>query len=57
MLGLFDRSVCLNTKCALMKVSDIVEENEILAQTRLDVTNTKINKKKLLSLSPKTGEG
>ena len=40
--GLFDRSVGLTTKCALMKVSENVEQDETLSQTRLDVTNTKI---------------
>ena len=38
LLGLFDRSVCLTTKCALMKVSDNVEEDKTFSQTRLDVT-------------------
>ena len=42
LLGLFDRSVCSTTKCTLMKVSENVEEDETLSQTRLDVTNTKI---------------
>ena len=41
-LGLFDRSVGLTTKCALTKVSDNVEENGTLPQTRLDVTHAKI---------------
>ena len=41
LLGLFDRSVGLTAKCALMKVSENVEEDETLSQTRLDVTNTK----------------
>ena len=42
LLGLFDRSVGLTTKCALMKVSENVKEDVTLSQTRLDVTNTKI---------------
>ena len=42
LLGLFDLSVGLTTKCALIKVSDYVEENGTLSQTRLDVTHTKI---------------
>ena len=42
LLGLFDCNVGLTTKCALMKVLDNVEEDEILSQTWLDVTNTKI---------------
>ena len=41
LLGLFDLSVGLVTKCALIKVSKNVEEDETLSQTRLDVTNTK----------------
>ena len=33
LLGLFDRSLGLITKCALIKVSYNVEENEALSQT------------------------
>ena len=42
LLGPFDRNVVLTTKGVLMKVSENVEEDETLSQTRLDVTNTKI---------------
>ena len=41
MLGLFDRSVGLTAKFATMKVSENVEEDESLSQTRVDMTNTK----------------
>ena len=59
MLGLFDRSVGLTTKCALMKVSENVEE-ETFSQTCLEVTHTKIktidecvtkNKRRLICLT------
>ena len=33
LLGLFDRSVGLTTKCALMKVSENVKEDVTLSQT------------------------
>ena len=39
--GLFDRNVGLTAKCALVKVSENVEEDEHLSQTRLETTNTK----------------
>ena len=42
LLGLFYRSVGLTSKCALMKVSENVEEDYTLSRTRLDVTNSKI---------------
>ena len=39
--GLFDRDVGLTAKCAMMKVSENVLEEELLSQTRVDMTNTK----------------
>ena len=42
LLGLFDGSVGLTTKCAMMKVLENVKEDETLSQTRLGLTNTKI---------------
>ena len=56
LLGVCDRNVGLNTKFAMLKVSENVEEDELLSQTREDMTNTK-KTKHLLSLSPKTEEG
>ena len=41
LVGLFDRKVGLNTKCAMVKVSDNVEEDEPLSQALVDMTNTK----------------
>ena len=41
LLGLFDRKVGLTSKCAIVKVSENVEEDEPLSQTGVDVTNTK----------------
>ena len=55
MHGLFDRDVGLTPKCAMMKVSENVLEEELLSQTRVDMTNTK--NKTLLSVSRKTVEG
>ena len=60
LLGLFDCSIGLTAKCALIKVSENVEENETLSQTRLHVTNTKMkiiveyvieNRRRLISLT------
>ena len=41
LLGLFDCNVGLTTKCAIVKVSENVVEEEPLSQTRVDMTNTK----------------
>ena len=49
MLGLFDRNVSMTTKCAMVKVSENVED-EPLSQTRVDMTN-----KHMLSVSSKAG--
>ena len=40
MLGLFDRNVGLTTKCAMVKVSENVVEDEPLSQIQVDMTNT-----------------
>ena len=37
----FDHSIGLTTKCAMVKVSENVEEDEPLSQTPLDMANTK----------------
>ena len=39
LLCLFDRNVGLTTKCAMVKVSENVVENETLSQTRVDLTS------------------
>ena len=41
LLGLFDRNVGLTRKCAKVKVSENVAEEEPPSQTRVDMTNTK----------------
>ena len=41
LLNLFDRNVGLTTKCAMVKVSKNVVEDDQLSQTRVDMTNTK----------------
>ena len=41
LLSLFDCNVGLITKCALVKVSENVEEDELLSQTHVDMTNKK----------------
>ena len=41
LLGLFDCLVGLTTKCAMVKVSENVVEEEPLQETRVDMTNTK----------------
>ena len=41
LLGLFDRTVGLTTKLAMVNVSENVEEDEPLSQTRINVINTK----------------
>ena len=41
MLGWFDHNVGLTKKCAMVKVSENVVEDEPLTQTRVDTTNTK----------------
>ena len=41
LFGLLDFKVGLNTKCAMVKVSENVVEDEPLSQTRVDTTNTK----------------
>ena len=41
LLGLFDRSVGLTTKCAMVEVSENVEEDEPLSQARVNMTKTK----------------
>ena len=40
-LGLCDRNVGLNTKCALVKVSEHVEEHEPPSQALVKIINTK----------------
>ena len=42
LLGLFDRNVSSTTKCAMVKVSENVKEDEPMSQARVDMTNTKI---------------
>ena len=41
LVGLCDRSVDLNTKCALVKVSETFEELELLSQALVKIINTK----------------
>ena len=41
LLGLFDRNVGLTTKCAMVKVSKNIVEEEPLTQTQVNMTNTK----------------
>ena len=41
LLGWFDRNLGLTTKCATVKVSKNVVEDEPLSQTQVDTTNTK----------------
>ena len=55
LLGLFDRNEGLTTKCAAVKVSENVVEEEPLSQTRVELTNTKT--KHLLSVSTKKVQG
>ena len=55
LLGLFNRNEGLTTKCAMVKVSENVEEDEPLSQTRVNMTNTKT--KHVLKVSPKIVEG
>ena len=38
---LFDRNKGLTTKCAMVKISENLKEDEPLSQTRVDMTNTK----------------
>ena len=45
--NLFDRNVGLTKKCALVKVSKNVEDDESLSQIRLDMTNTKKQNSKI----------
>ena len=55
LLSLFDHNVGLTIKFAMVIVSDNVEENEPLSQTRVDMTKAKT--KHVLSVSLKTAEG
>ena len=55
LLGLFNRYVGLTTKCATVKVSENIVEEQPQSQTQVDMANTKI--KHLLSVTTKTKEG
>ena len=41
LMGLCDCNVGLNTKCAVVKVSENVEEDEPLSQALVEIINTK----------------
>ena len=45
LVGLCDRNVSLNTKCAMVKVSENVKEDEPLSQALVEMINAKKREK------------